>query len=494
MQGPIATYFNHNNTTGPNNNTNHQHQHQHQQHYQHNQQHQQQPPPSCRNLPPTHTLPSPFSPPIQGTCSPSLLFPPTHHTPPQLYQPPPPPPAFRSCSSYVATAVAAQHAHAQQQAQYAQEDAKFQVQRAQYLQQQQQQHQQQTDQQSHPQQQQPSLPLQNGKPDKDVKEKKPLIKDERNTTGEGSNGGPSRKRTQISNSVKRDICEIFRNNPGMKHADLAAKFGCSRPAIVKIIKDSDRWIACSPSPPPKRQRLPPSKYPQLESALSGWYTRTESSGLPVTDEVVRTKAKEYASVLGIREDEFRCSDAWVAAFKRRCRIQARGGANGNNNNDNNNVDGGSGADDRIPLQEGLESLRSTVRFLDQLTYISDEDYETVVRIMSTVEQMGRAQTIQHPSYAGDVGMSDGYTAQQQQQTSTPNGASGQTPLPDITNHVTQRNIHIKFEEQSSLPSPHDDDDDSRPTPSPHFSAYQPLSPHPDMRYPQHQQFHTLEHS
>ena len=93
-----------------------------------------------------------------------------------------------------------------------------------------------------------------------------------------------------------------------------------------------------------------SRYPEVEKKLALWAYHSISQGVIVTDQMLQDQAKECAKAIGIGENNFRASIAWVAKFKNR-----------------NHLSKGKFTD------EGLEMIRQLLNEQQQQPNLSSED-------------------------------------------------------------------------------------------------------------------------
>lgn len=61
----------------------------------------------------------------------------------------------------------------------------------------------------------------------------------------------------------------------------------------------------------------PSKFPDIEAELVQWLIEVKRNRIQLSDALIRAKAKETASALGITDDRFKASSGWVENFKHR---------------------------------------------------------------------------------------------------------------------------------------------------------------------------------
>ncbi|KAK6966061.1 tigger transposable element-derived protein 4 [Biomphalaria glabrata] len=122
---------------------------------------------------------------------------------------------------------------------------------------------------------------------------------------------------------KREICMYHIENPGKTQKEIAevfsAKFGdvVGRRTIGDILANMQRWmIEVTHSGSAKRLRC--AKYGRLEEALQLWYADARMTNPVISDSVLREKAKEIGSELGIDDPKFQYSNGWLHRFKNRC--------------------------------------------------------------------------------------------------------------------------------------------------------------------------------
>ncbi|CAG8639062.1 10642_t:CDS:2, partial [Gigaspora rosea] len=94
-------------------------------------------------------------------------------------------------------------------------------------------------------------------------------------------------RSQLNNTQRKQICEYHIKNPSAKHQDIADEF----------------------------KRRP--KYPLIETAMNIWVGQVSAAGLVLTDELVKSKGREFGSLLGISENKLKFSNEWVTNYKKR---------------------------------------------------------------------------------------------------------------------------------------------------------------------------------
>ena len=69
-----------------------------------------------------------------------------------------------------------------------------------------------------------------------------------------------------------------------------------------------------------RKRDRPPRFCQLEEALAIWCNAVVEANLPLSGHLLQSKALQFAVLLGISVDEFKCSNGCVTNFKNRYNI------------------------------------------------------------------------------------------------------------------------------------------------------------------------------
>ncbi|KAK0065151.1 tigger transposable element-derived protein 4 [Biomphalaria pfeifferi] len=136
---------------------------------------------------------------------------------------------------------------------------------------------------------------------------------------------PPAKRKLFSLNVKqkREICIYHIENPGKTQKQIAeffcAKFGevVGKRTIGNILANMQLWMN-QVTHPGSAKRLRYAKYGRLEEALQVWYADARMTNLEISDSVLKEKAKEIGSELGMDYLKLKYSNGWLHRFKNRC--------------------------------------------------------------------------------------------------------------------------------------------------------------------------------
>ena len=125
------------------------------------------------------------------------------------------------------------------------------------------------------------------------------------------------KHKSLSLQDKMKILKAVEEKSGQHGAKgrLAKEFGIANSTLSMIIKDKEKIIASfnQGTFEPGRKRLRTSAHEDVEEALLIWFKDIRGRNVPVSGEILQTKASELASELG--HTDFQCSNGWLSHFK-----------------------------------------------------------------------------------------------------------------------------------------------------------------------------------
>ncbi|CAG8804222.1 1741_t:CDS:2, partial [Gigaspora rosea] len=136
---------------------------------------------------------------------------------------------------------------------------------------------------------------------------------------------PKKTRSRLNNAQRKEICEYHVKNPSAKHHDIADEFkrrypelNLDRTTVSKILKKKDQYLHIEENAATlNRYKNRGPKYPLIEKAMNIWVSQVSAAGLVLTDELVKTKGREFGRLLGISEDELKFSNGWITNYKKR---------------------------------------------------------------------------------------------------------------------------------------------------------------------------------
>ncbi|RNA34139.1 Tigger transposable element-derived [Brachionus plicatilis] len=129
------------------------------------------------------------------------------------------------------------------------------------------------------------------------------------------------KKIELTIEQKKEICLFASDNPWSKQNYLciyfSEKFEQNIPTTTMsdILKNRKNYLN---SESINSYRIRNSKYPELEDALFLWFNEKRFVGLPISDDILISKANEFGIMLNIKD--FKYSTGWLDKFKKRNHI------------------------------------------------------------------------------------------------------------------------------------------------------------------------------
>lgn len=96
-----------------------------------------------------------------------------------------------------------------------------------------------------------------------------------------------------------------------------AMFGVERSTVSKVLRQKEKYLYQDDGSrsPIKRSK---GKFPDIERALANWARNHQRQGLPLTDSVIREKAKFFATTVGNNDSHLKAnSTSWLEKFKQK---------------------------------------------------------------------------------------------------------------------------------------------------------------------------------
>lgn len=131
------------------------------------------------------------------------------------------------------------------------------------------------------------------------------------------------RKQRLFNVDRKAICIYHQDNPNARQEDIAARYGVERSTISKILKNKTKWMNVPEDEDMRVAKHRPSKFPEVEEALVEWLLqmKQQQQNTLLSDNLIRTKAKETARSLQIPDERFKASSGWVENFKHRHNIR-----------------------------------------------------------------------------------------------------------------------------------------------------------------------------
>ncbi|XP_061164992.1 tigger transposable element-derived protein 6-like [Saccostrea echinata] len=136
-----------------------------------------------------------------------------------------------------------------------------------------------------------------------------------------------RKRTTLDYEKKQIIVQYSKLHPKSSQQELANHFTAlwnidvKRRTVGEILTKSSQFenVDCEGTPPRKRHRS--AHYADMESALFMWFSNARAQNIPISVEILKTKAKQFGTEMGITG--FSYSNGWLSRFKMRHGISSQ---------------------------------------------------------------------------------------------------------------------------------------------------------------------------
>ncbi|KAL8714261.1 MAG: hypothetical protein Q9220_001990 [cf. Caloplaca sp. 1 TL-2023] len=127
---------------------------------------------------------------------------------------------------------------------------------------------------------------------------------------------PSGRRT-LTDQDRRRMCQYHDENPTVKQTEIGSLFGVERSTVSKVLRHKEKYLHPDDGSrsPIKRAK---GKFPDIERAVSNWAKNHQRQGLPLNNEMIRDKARIFATTVGSSDCISKVnSPIWLEKFKRR---------------------------------------------------------------------------------------------------------------------------------------------------------------------------------
>ena len=130
-------------------------------------------------------------------------------------------------------------------------------------------------------------------------------------SGSTSSGQVKRKRKSISDKIA--LLKKFRES-GLTLTQFAQTNGVHRSLLHRYLKSEDKLNVQEDQGLSSFFKVRRLEFPLIDKAVYLWICQMKQCGMPITDDIVRLKAKEFSLLLN-NNDDFRSSPGWLEAFK-----------------------------------------------------------------------------------------------------------------------------------------------------------------------------------
>ncbi|KAF4308481.1 hypothetical protein GTA08_BOTSDO03430 [Botryosphaeria dothidea] len=134
----------------------------------------------------------------------------------------------------------------------------------------------------------------------------------------------STPRKTLTDNDRRRMCLYHEENPTVKQTEIGAMFGVERSTVSKVLRQKEKYLYQDDGSrsPIKRSK---GKFPDIERALSNWARNHQRQGLPLTDTMIKEKARFFATSVGTSESHLKAnSNTWLEKFKQKNNLMGAG--------------------------------------------------------------------------------------------------------------------------------------------------------------------------
>ena len=142
-------------------------------------------------------------------------------------------------------------------------------------------------------------------------------------------------RTCLTIEQKRMICAYYKEYKNLKQHQLilhfTKEFKLEKPIKKSTMSDiliaSEKYL-CVTDFDNEKKRIRNPLLPDVEEALYMWFYSKRALNIPISDDLLRDKVKDFCDLFKCEEelrekiDNFRCSNGWLAKFKSRYNIKS----------------------------------------------------------------------------------------------------------------------------------------------------------------------------
>lgn len=126
---------------------------------------------------------------------------------------------------------------------------------------------------------------------------------------------------RLLNKQRKEICQYHIDHPSARQEDIASQWGVERSTVSKILKHKNRWLAVDECDNDVVAKHRPAKFAVIEERMHDWLVECQKARTPISDVMIRLKAKEVAKEVNVSEDKFKASAGWVENYKHRMGIK-----------------------------------------------------------------------------------------------------------------------------------------------------------------------------
>ncbi|KAI4195743.1 MAG: hypothetical protein LQ350_007024 [Teloschistes chrysophthalmus] len=128
---------------------------------------------------------------------------------------------------------------------------------------------------------------------------------------------PQSGRRTLTDQDRQRMCQYHEDNPTVKQTEIGAIFGVERSTVSKVLRHKEKYLHPEDGSrsPIKRSK---GKFPDIERAVSNWAKNHQRQGLPLSNEMIRDKARIFANTVGSSDCITKVNTSvWLEHFKQK---------------------------------------------------------------------------------------------------------------------------------------------------------------------------------
>ncbi|KAK4507644.1 hypothetical protein PRZ48_001379 [Zasmidium cellare] len=129
-----------------------------------------------------------------------------------------------------------------------------------------------------------------------------------------SSRSTSTPRKTLTDMDRKRMCQYAEEHPNSKQTEIGAIFGVERSTVSKVLRQKEKYLFQDDGSrsPIKRAK---GRSPDIERALAVWAKNQEKKGNPLSDDLIREKARAFSATTTSPGDHVPLSSSWIEKFK-----------------------------------------------------------------------------------------------------------------------------------------------------------------------------------
>ncbi|KAK3302134.1 uncharacterized protein B0T15DRAFT_293653 [Chaetomium strumarium] len=124
----------------------------------------------------------------------------------------------------------------------------------------------------------------------------------------------SQPRKTLTDEDRRAMCQYAEDHPTAKQTDIGARFGVERSTVSKVLRNKEKYLNAEERSSSPVRRIGKGKGVDLEKTLTNFLRKAQKSGIAVTSETLKERARLFASLATGDSFSEPISSAWLDKF------------------------------------------------------------------------------------------------------------------------------------------------------------------------------------